>query len=38
MSADVTTKLWMGGIILFGAVLYMAAYIVASNVKDNSAP
>lgn len=38
MSADMITKLWMGGIILFGAVLYITAYIVANNVKDNSIP
>jgi hypothetical protein len=31
MSVDMVTKLWMGGIILFGLVLYCAAYWVAQQ-------
>jgi hypothetical protein len=31
MSVDMVTKLWMGGIILFGVVLYCTAYWVAQQ-------
>lgn len=31
MNVDMVTKLWMGGIILFGVVLYCAAYWVAQQ-------